>query len=76
MRCGVRARQADLLPAGSDEAAVAAWLQNTAFHKKLNPIATFLVSSRTGMRCSFSTVDCCKSSSLSLTCIPVSKPVL
>ncbi|CAK0756494.1 hypothetical protein CVIRNUC_002460 [Coccomyxa viridis] len=41
--------KADLLPAGSNEAAVAAWLQRTAFHKKLNPIATFLVSSRTGL---------------------------
>ena len=70
----MRARQADLLPAGSNEAAVAAWLQNTAFHKKLNPIATFLVSSRTGMHCSFSVFDCCEPSSISLTCIPVGKP--
>ena len=45
---------------------MAAWLQNTAFHKKLNPIATFLVSSRTGTGCSFSVYDCCGASSLSL----------
>lgn len=41
--------QADLLPGGADEADVAAWLEGTAQHKKLSPIATFLVSSRTGM---------------------------
>ena len=40
--------QADLLPGGADEADVAAWLGGTAQHKKLSPIATFLVSSRTG----------------------------
>lgn len=40
--------QADLLPGGADEADVVAWLDGTAQHKKLSPIATFLVSSRTG----------------------------
>ena len=55
---------------------MAAWLQRTAFHKKLNPIATFLVSSRTGMGCYFSVCDCCVPFSVSLTCLLVGKPNL
>jgi hypothetical protein len=45
----MHAKQADLLPAGAEDADVAAWLHGTAQHKKLNPIATFLVSSCTGI---------------------------
>ena len=39
--------QADLLPRGTDLAAVAVWLQDTAMHKRLNAMGTCLVSSRT-----------------------------
>ena len=40
--------QADLLPRGAAWDGVASWLTATAVHKRLNPIATHLVSSRTG----------------------------
>ncbi|BDA41159.1 probable nitric oxide-associated protein 1 at N-terminal half [Coccomyxa sp. Obi] len=39
--------KADLLPKGTDLGEVVAWLERAAAHKRLNPIATFLVSSRT-----------------------------
>ncbi|KAK9806106.1 hypothetical protein WJX72_001602 [[Myrmecia] bisecta] len=40
--------KADLLPAGTDERDVLAWLLDTAAFKQLNTISTHLVSSRTG----------------------------
>ena len=39
--------QADLMPKGTDLGEVTAWLERAAVHKRLNPIATFVVSSRT-----------------------------
>ncbi|CAL8466555.1 g6091 [Coccomyxa elongata] len=39
--------KADLLPKGTDLGEVAAWLERAAVHKRLNPIATFVISSRT-----------------------------
>ncbi len=39
--------QADLLPKGTDLGEVAAWLERAAEHKRLSPIVTFVVSSRT-----------------------------
>ncbi len=38
----------DLLPKGAPKDDVRQWLEATALHKRLSPIATFLVSSRTG----------------------------
>ncbi len=35
------------MPKGTDLGEVAAWLERAAVHKRLNPIATFVVSSRT-----------------------------
>lgn len=42
-----RLLQADLLPKGTQLEAVAAWLQDTALHKRLNAVQVCLVSSRT-----------------------------
>jgi len=39
--------QEDLLPKGTSLEDVAQWLERAATHKKLNPVATFVVSSRT-----------------------------
>ena len=41
------AKQVDLLPKGTNTEEVAQWLERSAAQKRLSPIATFLVSSRT-----------------------------
>ncbi len=41
------AKQVDLLPKGTNIEEVAQWLERSAAQKRLSPIATFLVSSRT-----------------------------